>query len=111
MNYAFAGVIIILCEELRLMWKIMLSLIAGIAIGFFKFLPEGVLKYNIRAQQVGVVLLLFSMGASIGANRALLSNIGTLGIKALTYTMLSIFFSVAVLYIISGKITEGDKKE
>lgn len=93
------------------MWTILVSLIAGIIIGLFKFLPERIVKYNIRAQQVGVVLLLFSMGASIGANRKLLSNIETLGIKALTYSLLAILFSIIVLYIVSGKISEEDKKE
>jgi uncharacterized membrane protein YbjE (DUF340 family) len=93
------------------MWLILVSLFIGIVIGVLRFIPEKYMKYNSRFQQAGIILLLFSMGASIGANKSLLSNLKIIGLKSASFAVLTCLFSIAAVYFTSRKFFgEGSKK-
>lgn len=83
------------------MWRILVFLAVGVTIGaVFKF-GERQKKWIGRLQQFGVVLLLFSMGLSIGLNDEILMNLQALGLQAFTYAGLTSVFSILVVYGLS----------
>lgn len=83
------------------MWRILVFLAVGVTIGaVFKF-GERQKKWIGRLQQFGVVLLLFSMGLSIGLNDEILTNLQALGLQAFTYAGLTSVFSILVVYGLS----------
>lgn len=90
---------------------LLLSLTIGIIIGILKIVPEKYMKLNSKFQQWALFLLLFSMGASIGSNKEMLSSLSKIGIKALSFSVTTIAFSVIILYIVSNKFLNTDKKE
>jgi len=75
--------------------NIIVPLIAGIAIGYFlrkrKRLDLG--KVTLGA----IVLLIFSMGFSIGSNNELLQSMPNIGFDAVAMVGLALFFSVIFL--------------
>ena len=80
------------------MWQILLFLAAGVAIGALMKFSGTQKKWIGHLQQIGVVLLLFSMGLSIGINNEILSNLRDLGLQAFAYAGLTSTFSVLVVY-------------
>lgn len=93
------------------MWTIIISLVVGILIGVLGFIPKKYIRFNSKFQQIGVILLLFSMGASIGANRELLLKLSSLGLKAITFAILTCLFSIIFTYIITNKFFKQDVEE
>lgn len=95
------------------MWIIIVSLVVGVIIGIAGFIPKKYMKFNSRFQQIGVILLLFSMGASIGANRELIMELKNIGLKSVTFALLTCLFSIIFTYLISSKFlrqhVEGKK--
>jgi uncharacterized membrane protein YbjE (DUF340 family) len=83
------------------MWSIVLFLSIGIAIGFLFNLNEKAKKINSNLQLLGLVLLLFSMGISIGANEKIVNSIGKIGLQSFLFAFFSIASTVAVGFIIS----------
>jgi len=83
------------------MWSIILFLSAGIAIGFFFNLSEKSKKTNSNIQLLGLVLLLFSMGISIGANDKIVNSIGKIGFQSFLFAFFSIVSTIAVGFVIS----------
>lgn len=92
------------------MWIILLSLLIGVVIGISKIIPQKFVKFNSRFQQAGIILLLFSMGASIGANKELIYNLKSMGIKAVTFAVLTCIFSIGAVYIVSTRFMKGEMK-
>ncbi len=90
---------------------LLLSLGIGILIGIFRFIPEKYMKFNAMVQQLSLFLLLFAMGASIGSNKKMLGTFNTIGMKAMSFSIMTIFFSVAIMYIISNKFLNTHPKE
>lgn len=93
------------------MWLILISLGVGVLIGLLGFIPKKYMKFNSKFQQVGVILLLFSMGASIGANKELIMNIKSLGLKAITFALLTCLFSVIFTYLTTSKFFKQNAEE
>ena len=74
------------------MLNLMVSLIVGMLLGYF--LRERT-KVNLSKVTVGsIVVLIFSLGFSIGSNNELLSSMPRVGLNALVILLLAIFFSV-----------------
>ncbi|GAA0120895.1 MAG: LysO family transporter [Clostridium argentinense] len=90
--------------------KILIALILGIILGYFTSLTDKQKEVNGKLQQLGVVFLLFFMGASIGANEEVIKNIGRIGLKSFTFSLMACIFSVIVVYFVSKKIF-CDKKD
>jgi Kef-type K+ transport system membrane component KefB len=93
------------------LWTIIISLAIGIIIGLLGVIPKKYIKYNSRFQHVGVVLLLFSMGASIGSNKKLISDLQNLGLKSITFAVLTTLFSVIVTFFTSSRYLKGDSSK
>jgi|YelNatPaOPRAMG01_1025707.scaffolds.fasta_scaffold00060_22 uncharacterized membrane protein YbjE (DUF340 family) len=75
------------------MLNLMISLIIGILLGLL--LRE---KQHFDLSKVtfaAVVVLIFSMGFTIGSNNDLLASMQSIGVNAIIILLLSIFFSVA----------------
>jgi len=83
------------------MWRILVFLAVGVTIGAVVKFGERQKKGVGGLQQVGVVLLLFSMGLSIGLNEEILGNLRALGMQAFTYAALTSVFSILVVYGLS----------
>lgn len=78
------------------MWKIILFLCTGMAIGLFFNLGEKAKKLNSNLQLIGLVLLLGSMGISIGANPKIMSNLSAIGFQSFLYALTSVVFSTLI---------------
>lgn len=79
-----------------LVWKIILFLCTGMAIGLFFNLNDSAKKFNSNLQLLGLVLLLGSMGISIGANPKIMSNLSTIGFQSFLYALTSVVFSTII---------------
>lgn len=88
------------------MFKILVFLIAGVLIGAFANLSEKAVRLNSKMQFAGLMLLLFLMGASIGMNKSLISDLRTIGLDSLSYAAFATAFSVLFVYVISIKLFE-----
>ena len=90
------------------MWKIILFLCAGIAIGLFFNLSDRAKKFNSNLQLLGLVLLLGSMGISIGANPQIMSNLSTIGFQSFLYALASVLFSTIIGLFLIKLVKRGD---
>jgi len=64
------------------MFTVIIIMFCGIALGYL-FRRDSRLQQTGKAVTIAIVLLLFLMGVSVGANKAILDNLGTLGMQAL----------------------------
>lgn len=76
------------------MWMILLALCLGVVLGVFLPLRAEHSALNHKLQHIGVVILIFCMGISIGLNKQLLGQIRVLGMRTLVYGGLTTVFSV-----------------
>ncbi|WP_099189123.1 LysO family transporter [Tepidibacter mesophilus] len=92
---------------------LILSLLIGILLGSFKIIPNKYLKLNSKFQLFALILLLFSMGISIGSNKDMFNSINTLGLQAISFSTMTIIFSTLVLYLITNLFfnTKESQKE
>jgi ABC-type polysaccharide/polyol phosphate export permease len=76
-------------------FEVIVPLIAGAAVGYFfrnrRRLDLGRLTFG------AIVILIFSMGFSIGSNNELLQSLPSIGLDALVIVALAMFFSVVFL--------------
>ncbi|MEA1975667.1 MAG: hypothetical protein U9N10_09030 [Bacillota bacterium] len=91
------------------MWSILLILIIGITIGSTINFSEKFIKLNGKLQYVGVIILLFTMGISLGLNKSLLTKLNSIGIIALTFAILTSFFSIILVYLVTKNTLKGEK--
>lgn len=83
------------------MWSILIVLIIGMVIGM-KITPTDTTKTWIgRFQFLGVMILLFAMGAGLGLNKELLSNLKNIGLEATAFGILTSLFSIIFVYLFS----------
>lgn len=74
------------------MLNLIVSLIAGMLLGYFLRERKQV---NLSKVTLGsIVVLIFSLGFSIGSNNELLSSMPRVGLNALVILLLTVFFSV-----------------
>lgn len=74
------------------MLNLIVSLIAGMLLGYFLRERKQV---NLGKVTLGsIVVLIFSLGFSIGSNNELLSSMPRVGLNALVILLLTVFFSV-----------------
>lgn len=90
------------------MWKIILFLCAGIAIGLFFNLSDRAKKFNSGLQLLGLVLLLGSMGISIGANPKIMNNLSTIGFQSFLYALTSVVFSTIIGVFLIKLVKRGN---
>lgn len=73
---------------------ILILLLGGIIIGRLLSKKRGIIKTFDKLTTWSIYLLLFLLGVSIGTNREIISNLGTLGIKALIIAAFSVAGSI-----------------
>lgn len=91
------------------MWKILIFLLVGMFIGSTFKMTDKMKLINGKLQHLGVVLLLFTMGASIGLDRNLLRNLQILGLKAAVFAILTSIFSIIIVYVSIRLLTKGEQ--
>ena len=75
-------------------------MISGIIAGVFIHHKPKLIKLNDRLISLAIYLLLFLLGISVGLNKTIVQNIGTLGFQALIITLGAIFGSVLMWWLI-----------
>lgn len=81
---------------------LVLPLIAGL---FFGYLLRERKKVNFAKVTLGIILILiFSLGFSIGSNNELLGSIPSVGLSALLIALLAIGFSVLFVVLIRRRV-------
>ncbi|MCS4523373.1 LysO family transporter [Clostridium botulinum] len=88
------------------MWAILLFLFLGMLIGYFKEFSKRGKKINGILQQTGVFVLLFFMGASIGANKSVIKDIKNIGQVSIAFAITTTIFSIIILYIVSKRFLQ-----
>ncbi len=75
-------------------------LAVGLLVGYRGWLPERALAWTGRITTGGLYLLLFTMGAKIGTNPAILNNLGSLGWQAAVLAVAAVTGSILVLHLV-----------
>lgn len=89
------------------MWTIILFMALGILVGATIPMNDHQVILLGKLQSFGVILLLFVMGLSMGLDRKLLSQLSTLGYKALIFAGFTTFFSIAAVYMLTRRLGKG----
>ena len=74
----------------------------GAVVGFFLF-PDKKLKWSERIQFTCTYLLIFSMGVILGSRENFLEELLHLGFNSLVFAVVSIIFSVILVYFLTKK--------
>lgn len=83
------------------MWSIIIVLLIGMVIGSVIKQTDTIKASISKLQFVGVMILLFAMGAGLGLNEDLLKNLKNMGLEALTFAVLTSLFSILLVYVTS----------
>lgn len=75
-------------------------MISGIIAGVFVHQKQKLIKLNDWLISLAIYLLLFLLGISVGLNKTIIQNIGTLGFQALMITLGAIAGSVLMSWLI-----------
>jgi uncharacterized membrane protein YbjE (DUF340 family) len=81
------------------MWVIFIAVTLGGVLGFFLKWRESLKKAVSNLQLLGLTLLLFFMGVSVGSNPDIVDNLSLIGLKSFMYGLLSVIFSVLAIFI------------
>lgn len=90
------------------MWTIIVILLIGVFVGRLNLVPEKILKYNSQFQHIGVIILLFTMGITIGANKSIIFNIKNIGFKSFSYAVITSLICIIFVYLFSHFFMKGD---
>ncbi len=95
------------------MEKIIIFFGLGIIIGLFQLIPKQYMKFNSKLQTISLIILIFGMGTSIGGDEKILKSLNEEGLKAFAFAILSIIFSIIILFIFSKvfKLENSNIKE
>ncbi len=75
----------------------------------WKFFPEKLNKVNINIQLLSTLVLIFSMGVSLGSRPGFIREIASMGISSLVFAVLAILGSIIVVYPLTRKYLVGLK--
>ncbi|HKM39983.1 MAG TPA: LysO family transporter [bacterium] len=81
------------------MLTVILSLSAGAVVGYWGILKNKASYIAGPVATVGVMLLLFFMGAKIGSDGEIMAGLGVMGLEALTYAVAAIVGSIALVWL------------
>ena len=80
-------------------WQIFSSIGLGFLIGYLSLLNRKLIEYNKYLTGGGLMVLLFAMGAKIGMDDQVLSQLSQIGFKAFLFALSAIIGSVLMVYI------------
>lgn len=83
-----------------LMLIVILIMFLGVVVGFLIHKQKNILRTVDSATSYAIWLLLFLLGVSIGTNKIIISNIGTLGLQAIFLTFGAVSGSVLLSYLL-----------
>lgn len=66
-------------------------------------IPAKVMEKVSVVQSVSLFILIFIMGINVGMNRQVVTSIGTIGLKAFVFSLLTAFFSVLFVFLARKK--------
>lgn len=75
-------------------------LLAGVAVGWWGFLPKRMVDQAGRGMMMGVMLLLLTMGLKIGVDRDTLSQLGVYGLQAFGFAIFTILGSIGTVLLL-----------
>ena len=75
-------------------------MIVGASIGYLLRNKLRIIRFVDPSINIAIYLLLFLLGVSIGTNKLILNNLGTLGIHAFLLTVGGIAGSIALSYLL-----------
>lgn len=81
----------------------------GALVGRFLF-PQWWARANSRVQTALTILLIFTMGVSIGRNDELLGNLSSIGLDSVLFCLVPMAASVALAHLLARRAL-GAKKE
>lgn len=90
------------------MWLIIGFLALGILIGYKGLLSENLNRFNNYLTMGGLFLLLFTMGVKMGINQQIISNLNSLGLKAIILALGSVLGSVILVFIFELRFNRRD---
>lgn len=76
-----------------------------------KWFPEKWNKVNINIQLAATILLIFSMGVSLGSRPNFFAEIASMGLKSFTFAAVAILFSVIAVYVLTEKFFPKEEKK
>ena len=83
------------------MWSIAVTVTLGIVLGIFIKWTDSLKKINSKFQILGLTILLFFMGVSIGSNPEIINDLSLIGLKAVTFSLSTVLFSVMTIFTIT----------
>lgn len=98
------------------MISVLLVMTAGIIAGVFIHRKPVLIQINDRLISVAIYVLLFLLGISVGLNKTIVQNIGTLGYQALVITLGAVCGSVLFSWLIfrvffAAEVNKNEKDE
>ena len=88
--------------------SILIFLLIGMVIGW-KCFPEKWNKLNINVQLISTLVLIFSMGVSLGSRPGFIHELADMGFRSLIFALLAIAGSILVVYPLTVKFLAGVK--
>lgn len=88
---------------------IFFTLLLGVAVGAFVKFNEKQVKVISHLQTLGVLVLLFVMGISVGVNPDIVSKLSEIGVSALVFAILTTLMSVVVVYFVTTIYMKKEK--
>lgn len=89
---------------------ILVALTIGFLFGYKKWVSDKMIQINTKLQLVWLLLLIFSMGMSIGSSKEIIFQLPSLGGKALLFAIASIAGSVLCVYFFSFFLEKEEKE-
>lgn len=81
------------------MFKIIIIMAAGMSAGYFLRNQKKIIRLTDPIITIAIYMLLFFLGISIGTNKTILENIGTIGLQSLFLSIGAVGGSVAFSYL------------
>ncbi|MBI4414387.1 MAG: LysO family transporter [candidate division NC10 bacterium] len=79
------------------------AVLAGCLLGALRIVPAAILPWVDRLMGAGLAVLLFSMGASIGANPQVVGNLPALGAKSVLLAAGAVLGSVLAAWLLQQR--------
>mgnify|MGYP000907711682 FL=1 len=86
------------------MGLIFVALLAGIAMGYLRLLPDRLFQLTGKLTTAGVMLLLFLMGGQIGSDEEILAGLGQIGVQAVLFALAAIIGSVLAVKALEAMV-------
>ena len=88
--------------------EILLIMLAGVGAG--RFFPVKYKEKNEKVQLFCTLLLIFSMGVSLGRREGFFAELGTLGVQSFLFFLIPAVFSVAAVYLLTRRFMGGKQQ-